>query len=173
MKITKKELANIIKEEIAKALSEQEIDVDAKKSLEAEARALRIPTENEFIKAARDRLIKNVRLRGWWGVDTKYTGNMNLWASDMRRKYRENIGQHMDSVRKKQGNQKDANPVAKDPAVDKKPDGGVQKRAPFPSFKHWFELNKKKYPKGNRGLKIALEVYGVKKARYERYAQRL
>jgi hypothetical protein len=37
----------------------------------------------------------------------------------------------------------------------------VQKRAPFPSFKHWFELNKKKYPKGNRGLKIALEVYGV------------
>jgi hypothetical protein len=85
MKITKEELTEIIKEEVE--------NKHIKKSLEAEARALRIPTENEFIKAARDRLIKNVRLRGW--LDTKYTGNMNLWASDMRRKYRENIGQHM------------------------------------------------------------------------------
>tara|TARA_R100000388_G_scaffold2671_2_gene3559 strand:- start:493 stop:1431 length:939 start_codon:yes stop_codon:yes gene_type:complete len=66
-------------------------DVADKLKRDKEAKALGIPTENEFIKAAFERVKKGQREKGWWGQDTKFRGNLNLWKSSMLNKYRNNI----------------------------------------------------------------------------------
>ena len=66
-------------------------DVADKLKRDKEAKALGIPTENEFIKAAFERVKKGQRKKGWWGQDTKFRGNLNLWKSSMLNKYRNNI----------------------------------------------------------------------------------
>jgi hypothetical protein len=81
MKITKQELANIIKEEVGKALEGKGVN-------EADT----IPTKAEFLKAAFARLKKGERGEGWWGQDTKFRGNLGLWKNSMVQKYRANIG---------------------------------------------------------------------------------
>ena len=55
------------------------------------ASAQKVPTKNEFLKAAWERVKKGQREKGWWGEDTKFRGNLSLWKSSMLNKYYNNI----------------------------------------------------------------------------------
>lgn len=62
-----------------------------KDNISAATSTQKVPTEGEFLRSALERAKKGEQGEGWWGKDTKFRGNLNLWRNSMQQKYRNNI----------------------------------------------------------------------------------